>query len=424
MISYSQEIVNSWVPSAPSVRGLANLLGVTPPFGLRSLIDRLHFVEEVSPDQSINTDDDTPINGYAKIVLRSDGSYLFTGHMRATGFPSYHYGVQAWVNSSEGSIVAAQNVGDVYGTDTPGDNLDNWNQPGSNAGIKLHWHSIRQGSALGYHMDAKITGVLGTAGDILLFAVKGIAASAIFGAPGWFVLIGSELADMHVKIGSPDILAGILVAGGTLLVVGPYGLVPALVAGAAAASLVDVRHRPIHADERAFADRVFMGKIAYDRVILTNMTHDGGRKFTIPSIDDSILVNLGDALDSPMNYAEDPGSDYPEPGSVFIHELTHAWQITNKSLLGVLCGMSSNYDYFTGSRTSDKSWSGRAWRTFNNEQQAHIVDDWYGAHVVKDAMGKYVFDAGGVPVTDLNSPDALNDPAYHFIRDNIRTGTV
>jgi hypothetical protein len=176
-------------------------------------------------------------------------------------------------------------------------------------------------------------------------------------------------------------------------------------------------------EEIAFADRVFMGKVDYSRVILTNLTHDGGRKYTIPSIDDSILVNLGDALDTPMSHAQ-PGTDYPEPGSVFIHELTHAWQITNRSLLGVLCGMSSNYDYFTGSRTSDKSWPGRAWSTFNNEQQAHIVDDWYGAHVVKDAMGNYVLDAGGVPITDVNGPDALNDPAYHFIRDNIRTGIV
>lgn len=423
MISYSEEIVRSWVPSAPSVRGLATLLGLPTPFGLRSLIDRLRFVEHVSTDQPINTDDGAPINGHVTILLRSDGSYVFSGFMHATGAFSYHYGVQAWVNTSEGPIIAAQNVGRVFGTDTPGPRQRDWNEPGNNAGIKLHWPSIRRGAALGYHMDAEISGVLGAAEDVLLFAVRGIAATIVLGPAGWFVLIGSELADMNVKIGSPDILAGILVAGGTLLILGPYGLVPAVVAGAVAVSRADVRHRSMKPEEIAFADRVFMGKVDYSRVILTNLTHDGGRKYTIPSIDDSILVNLGDALDTPMSHAQ-PGTDYPEPGSVFIHELTHAWQITNRSLLGVLCGMSSNYDYFTGSRTSDKSWPGRAWSTFNNEQQAHIVDDWYGAHVVKDAMGNYVLDAGGVPITDVNGPDALNDPAYHFIRDNIRTGIV
>ena len=61
---------------------------------------------------------------------------------------------------------------------------------------------------------------------------------------------------------------------------------------------------------------------------------------------------------------------------------------------------------------------------FNNEQQAHMVNDWYGAHVVRDSAGMFVFDSQGIPVTDLNGFDALNDPAFHFIRDNIRTGTV
>jgi len=30
----------------------------------------------------------------------------------------------------------------------------------------------------------------------------------------------------------------------------------------------------------------------------------------------------------------------------------------------------------------------------------------------------------GIPVTDLNPFEALSDPAFHFIRDNIRTAAV
>jgi hypothetical protein len=112
---------------------------------------------------------------------------------------------------------------------------------------------------------------------------------------------------------------------------------------------------------------------------------------------------------------------------VFIHELTHAWQITNNSFLGVLCNMESNYDYHLGSseaeRLIDRSWSGRAWNSFHNEQQAHIVEDWYGAYVKKGADGSYL-KAGGIPVTDLDCASALRDPAFHFVRDNIRTGTI
>src|SRR5882672_1317032 len=97
MISYRWEVLHSWVQDAPSVRGLAALLGMAPPFGLRALIDRLRAVESFVVESDINTDDDAPINGHVKFELRSNGSYVFSGHMRATGALSYHYGVQSWV---------------------------------------------------------------------------------------------------------------------------------------------------------------------------------------------------------------------------------------------------------------------------------------------------------------------------------------
>ena len=424
-ISYRREVLHSWVLSAPSVRGLASLLGVPAPFGFRALIDRLRQVENVTVDRAIHTDDDAPINGHVTMKLQSDGSYVFSGFMRATGLPSYHYGVQAWVTSSEGAVIAGQKVGDVYGFDTPGDRQDNWSQPGHNRGIVLRWRALRAGQGLGFQMHASIGGVLGAAHDVLVFAIKGITLNVVLGAAGWFVLIGSELSKMDSQLASPDIMAGILVGGATLLIVGPFGLVPAIVAGAVTVALADVRHRAMKPEERAFADRVFMHKINYDRVVLTNLSHDNGRKFTIPSIGDAILVNLNDALDSPMSYQDGAATDYREPGSVFIHELAHAWQIANNSFLGVVCGMDSNYDYFDSrGRLQDTAWQSREWGTFNNEQQAHIVDDWYGAHVVRDDAGMFVFDAQGIPVTDLDGPAAINDPAFHFIRDHIRTGTV
>jgi hypothetical protein len=63
--------------------------------------------------------------------------------------------------------------------------------------------------------------------------------------------------------------------------------------------------------------------------------------------------------------------------------------------------MNETYDY----RTGDANWGDRSWTSFSNEQQAHIVDDWYGSFVGR-----------------LNSVDAQRDPAFRFIRDNIRAG--
>jgi hypothetical protein len=403
MINYRAEVVESWVKAAPSTRELAALLGLNPPVTMQTIVNRLHQVESISLDKAIHTDDNAPLNGRVAFVVRSDGTYVFSGHMRATGIPSYHYGVQAWVASGDGTVVAAQQRGRVFGTDTPGSRQRNWSEPGTNLGIKEHWRSLRAGAGLGYKLHAEISGVLGGAVDVLNFAIKGIAANIVLGPYGWVVLIGNELFGMDAQLGAPNTLAGILVGGGTLLIVGPFGLVPAIVAGAAAAALVDVKHRKMNAEERTFADRVFQGQIDYDRVVLTNMTKAGGQKFAMPSVGNTILVNMGDeAFDDPIT---DTSPNYPRPGEVFIHELTHAWQISHNSLVDLICGLSDNYTYFQGDRLADTSWQGRSWNGFNNEQQASIVNDWYGAYR-----------------TDLNSTNALRDPAFRFIRDNIRTG--
>lgn len=404
MINYRAEIVDSWVRTAPSTRDLATLLGLTPPVTLRDIVNRLHVVETIPLDKAIHTSDGSAINGRVAFELRSDGTSVFSGHMRATGLYSYHYGVQAWATSGDGIIVAAQHTGNVFGFDTPGDRQRNWSQPGINPGIKEHWRSLRSGAGIGYNMHAEIGGVLGGALDVLEFAVKGVIARVVIGPYGWVLLIGNELASMDAQIGAPGPLAGILVAGGILLVVGPYGLVPAIVAGVAVAALVDVKHRALESWERDVADRVFGGQLDYDRIVLTNMTREGNREFTIPSIGNTILVNLGAAFDNPTTFAR-PDSLYTRPGEVFIHELTHAWQIEHDSIVDLICGLSENYSYFQGNRITDRSWHGRSWDGFNNEQQASIVDDWYGDNQA-----------------NLDAPTALNDPAFRFIRDHIRTG--
>jgi hypothetical protein len=70
-------------------------------------------------------------------------------------------------------------------------------------------------------------------------------------------------------------------------------------------------------------------------------------------------------------------------------------------------------------RLADSSWTGRDWDSFNNEEQPHIVDDWYRASLIRDGAN-FEFDANGIPVTNFDGEQALNDPAYRFIRDYIR----
>lgn len=411
-ISYRAEVTQSWVGNAPRVRDLAALLEMSQPLTMRGIIDRLRFVETAVAEMPINTDDDAPINGHVKFVVKSNGSYVFSGHMRATGALSYHYGLQCWVKSTEGLAIAAHRTGDVYGTDTSGDRQDNWSESGTNNGIKQHWRAIRGHPGIGYHLNADMSGVLGTVVDVLKVVLEGLAAEAVLGPGGLLLVVGSELS---APLAGSDALGGAFASGTGLMILGPIGAIPALIAGGVE-GLAGIRHRVMTAEERAFANRVFNGTIDYDRILLTNMSHDG-RKFTFPTFTKTILVNMNDALDNPMGYTS-PG-EYEQPGSVFIHELTHAWQICNNSLFNVICGMSESYDY-----AGDTNWSSRDWNSFNNEQQAHIVDDWYGRHVMRNppATGPYLLDAQGIPVTDLDGFDALNDKAYRFITENILTG--
>src|SRR4051794_9834391 len=93
---------------------------MTTPVTLRDIVSRLHFVETVHVETAINTSDGSAINGHLAVDLKSDGNYTFSGNMRATGFPSYHFGVQGWAEGSDGIVVAGQQTGRVFGTDTPG----------------------------------------------------------------------------------------------------------------------------------------------------------------------------------------------------------------------------------------------------------------------------------------------------------------
>ena len=51
------------------------------------------------------------------------------------------------------------------------------------------------------------------------------------------------------------------------------------------------------------------------------------------------------------------------------------------------------------------TWSTRSWDDFGDEQQAHLLDDWFGLY----AFG-------------LVASHATSDPAFHYIRDNTRKG--
>ena len=92
MKSLRQAIKKSWLPDMQVVRGdLASSLGLSHPLSLTELT-RLFDQPEV---RSLQGDlDADALHGAVEFIMRSDGTYTFRGHLRATGFPSFAYKVQ------------------------------------------------------------------------------------------------------------------------------------------------------------------------------------------------------------------------------------------------------------------------------------------------------------------------------------------
>jgi hypothetical protein len=132
----------------------------------------------------------------------------------------------------------------------------------------------------------------------------------------------------------------------------------------------------------------------------------------MPSVGDTILVNLGEGFEDPTHYTGKGDPDKPRKqaaGQLFIHELTHAWQIDVTHFLpGLMCDGLLNQSTTLAGDMGVYAYGppGRDFRRFNLEQQASIVDDWFAG--------------SGPPTQPVNKARSETSPYFRYIRDNIR----
>ena len=234
-------------------------------------------------------------------------------------------------------------TGRVHGTNEPGSRESSWDTSDRNELIALHWEAIKRA-----HTETRFDrdgDFFGSFGDVAEF-VGSLAVGATFAGPaGVCIVLGAHAADAagldeELAVGG---LPGLFVTGGVLLVFGPSAIIPAIVAGVAVGAGFElaIEHRRMTPDEHHFAARVFGNTLPVDRIRLTNLLGIGLRPFTIPTVGDTILVNLGEGFRDPIGYAGLGDPDNPgrqTPGQLFIHELTHAWQIDTETFLpGLMC---------------------------------------------------------------------------------------
>ncbi|MFG3191069.1 serine/threonine-protein kinase [Streptomyces omiyaensis] len=358
-------------PQIVSLREVADGVGAERPVSAREVLRRLDAVpSEVRLAEPVTTG--TALGGRAEMVLRSNGTYTSTGHMRATGFPSFAFVVQPTVEGGGGRFRAlAVHQGRVFGTDTPGDRQRNWSEDGRNEAVRQNWLTFARDARLTVRKEWEVSGVLGTLGDIATAVAQFVGAAAVTGSGGMAaaLVIGSRLGEAaHEPWPFPGLPAGVTIASGVLLVFGPAAIVPALAAGVAVEALVD--HRPLSTEEEAFAVKVFGPTLPpREQIILTNISGLDDRAFVVPGAGGSYLVNLGDHFDDPMA----PRGKYRQRGQMLIHELTHVWQAKRWPATTYFCQGVTESTYEPGGDP------GRPWSAYGIEQQATIVDRWYAA---------------------------------------------
>lgn len=379
--------------------------------------------ESKSFGQSVVTPAGTALGGNVSMTLHNDGNFVFQGHMHDSGFPSYKFRVRAAVRSASGKVVVVgQKSGDVEGTEVeliPFNDARrdfDWSEPGTAPNvmqkIRDYWPDISSGTmtvSKSYELAGVLGGAVGLAKDLLGFVV----ADVLFGPQLALVIsVGAELSSItNASFVGPGGLVGVTVAGGVVWLFGPGMVGAAVVAGVAAGAVADalIRHRPLSSSEHNFASEKVFGDTLppAERIILTNLSHDNGRKFTWPSIDGTILLNLGDAFDDPLGHTE---LAYPKPGQVLIHELTHAWQIHNTSFLpGLICnGAFDGKDYSYGPPYLTAGMTLPPFGSYGVEQQAAIVDQWFG---------------GTRPSSSGIQMDQ-DDPYFGYILNNIQLGQL
>ncbi|OUJ74263.1 hypothetical protein [Hymenobacter crusticola] len=413
MKSVRQAIQKSWFPELRILRSdLGTSLQLGEPLSLTALTRHLDQPEERRFQAPLDAD---ALHGEVEFIIRSDGTYTFRGHVRATGFPSFAYRVQATIRSpSAGIVVMAQTSGRVFGTDTPGDRQRSWEENNSSPSLRQFWMGLRADARLETNLQKDLSGVTGAVVDVVTVIIETYVAAQFAGAVGAVLVLGVELgAAAGQTFINPNVLAGITVGAGILLVFGPGAIIPALVAGTGTALLADIRSRSMNEAEIALARTVFRDTLPFERIKITDLytpSHNASgfvaREFVVPGIDGSILVNMGKNFDHTLEVDAQRGvrDAYPNAGEVFIHELTHAWQIHHSSFTpGLLCEALLNRNYhYDKARVSARA----PWSDFGPEEQASIVNEWFGAN----------------NNSNLESPQALNDERFFYVAQNIRVG--
>jgi hypothetical protein len=369
------------VYSSISVNLVAQKMGMSRPFSLAQMSNQLNAIPFTkSFTEPVVTPEGTPLGGSVTLNISSDGSYTVEFVMHSSSdFAAFDFQLRAYVSSPEFPTFFFYHAGHVSGLGPD----DTHPEAGSNPLIVLYWNQIVNSGKFSVAHDYQWSGAVGTLAG-LVDDLLDLGASAVGGALGVVIALTQEAIGWVGATLGPGGTFGVI-GGALVFAVGAIAGLPlgtALILGAAAGALTgvvanaEIQYRAMLPPEIALAQKVFGSTLPYDNIQLTNFSGLGGRAFTAPGVDGKTYCNLGLAFNNPLGPG---GSAYRNNGELLIHELTHAWQIAHNSFIpGFVCSAIVNQtNYVMGDDVYAYGSSGPPWSSFNLEQQAQIVNQWF-----------------------------------------------
>jgi hypothetical protein len=352
------------------------------------------------------------LGGSIAVTINPDGTIRWQGHAHNSGLDGNDFAISALVRAPSGRGVALAHSGHVGGTFTPGSRDHDWDETRPvDSVIAANFRDFAN-AQLQTHLE--FTSDIGSVfEDAISWLVKFGAGSLLSTPFGVMVFIGMEIGSV---ISTGSLVPGARLAEGVLWMAGPANTLFAILAEGIASA--GSRTRDLTLDEYNWANNeVFEGSLpARERIVLTDTIGGGGRAFTFPRFDGKITLNMGpEAFADPRNYqVGGERNRYPgqaiRHGEVFIHELVHACQIHHSGDLSFLAdGLASKVCEGAGGSPYSYGPAGSDYSSFNLEQQAQVISDWF---------------AGAVPIGSNQSSTArdIDSPYFRYVSDNLRVG--
>src|SRR5437868_4937310 len=107
-------VIDEIGPGITSLEYVRAQLKMNRPVTVRDLL--LRYREPIVIDEPLVTSGGVALGGHHTLTLERSGRFHHVGHMRATGFPSFTYGVRTVVAGSAGAPVVVAESGRVHGT--------------------------------------------------------------------------------------------------------------------------------------------------------------------------------------------------------------------------------------------------------------------------------------------------------------------